>query len=142
LIEVVLAIGVVAFAFIPMIGLLPVGLSTFRQSIEATVGSQIVEGIINEAQQTDFTTLTNQTNALSYYYYDEQGNKLTSQAGSVYTAQVIVNAPTSLPNATAGPSSNLATLTVRFAHNPGHSPLTGPNAVPSTAYSALIARNL
>jgi hypothetical protein len=30
---------------------------------------------------------------------------------------------------------------VRFANNPGHAPMTGPNAVPSTVYSALIARN-
>jgi uncharacterized protein (TIGR02598 family) len=122
-----------------MFAFLPLGLTTFRQSVETTVGSQIVEGIINDAQQTDFNTLLTSGTSM---YYDDQGNKLSSAAGSVYTAQVTINPQTVLPNAIAAVSSNLATVSVRFATNPGQAPLTGPNAVPSKVYSALIARNL
>ena len=152
LIEVVLAIGVIAFAFIPMFGLLPVGLTTFRQSIENTVGSQIAQQLINQAQETDFTTLTLTANQETGNYFDEQGNLLSSvngsasanpaPAGTVYTAEVTVTPQTSLPNAIAAVSTNLATVSVRIAHNPANTPMTGPNAVSSTVYSAHIARNL
>jgi uncharacterized protein (TIGR02598 family) len=139
LVEVVLAIGIVAFAAAPMFAFLPLGLTTFRQSAETSVGSQIVEQIINDAQQTDFNTLLTSGTSM---YFDDQGNKLSSAVGSVYTAQVTVSPQTDLPNSLAIVSSNLATVSVRLATNPGQAPLTGPNAVPSTVYSALIARNL
>lgn len=56
--EVTLAIGVVAFAFIGVFGLIPTGLNTFHQAIDTSVGSQIAQRIITEIQQTDFNVLT------------------------------------------------------------------------------------
>ena len=145
LVEVVLAIGVVAFAFVPMLGLLPVGLTTFRQSIETTVGSQIVERIINQAQETDFNTLVNPSSNPypQKLYFDDQGNQLSSPAGSVYLAEVTVVAPTTLPNTSSPASANLATVSVRFAHAPGLASFESANAnsASSTVYTALIARN-
>src|SRR5882757_6098701 len=57
LIEVVLAVGVVAFAFVAILGLIPAGMTQFRQAIDTSVCAQIAQRIINEAQGTDFTIL-------------------------------------------------------------------------------------
>lgn len=62
LIEVVLAVGVVAFAFVAIMGLIPAGMTQFRQAIDTSVCAQIAQRIINEAQETDFTTLIDEKN--------------------------------------------------------------------------------
>jgi uncharacterized protein (TIGR02598 family) len=141
LVEVVLAIGVVAFAFLAMFGLLPVGLTTFRQAVDTTLGSQIVQRIINEAQQTDYPTLI--ANPTAQRYFDDQGNEVASLNNSLYTAEITVSAPTSLPNTSTPDSTSLATVSVKFVNNPGHnpSPFAATSNIPYSVYSALIARN-
>src|SRR5947207_4035315 len=62
LIEVVLAVGVVAFAFVAILGLIPAGMSQFRQAIDTSVCSQIAQRVINDSQETDFTTLIDEKN--------------------------------------------------------------------------------
>src|SRR4051812_20602905 len=57
LVEVALAIGIVAFAFVALLALLPAGQNAFRQSIDVAVCGQIAQRIINEAQMSDFQTL-------------------------------------------------------------------------------------
>ena len=57
LIEVVLAVGVVAFAFVAILGLIPAGMGQFRQAIDTSVCAQIAQRVINDSQETDFTTL-------------------------------------------------------------------------------------
>jgi uncharacterized protein (TIGR02598 family) len=141
LVEVVLAIGVVAFAFLAMFGLLPVGMTTFRQAVDTTIGSQIVLRIINEAQQTDYPTLI--ANPTSQRYFDDQGNEVASLNNSIYTAEITISAPTSLPNTSTPDSTSLATVSVKFGNNPGHSPtpFDAASKIPYAVYSALIARN-
>ena len=65
LVEVVLAIGVVAFAFVTLFGLLPSGLTLFRKAMDVSVGAQIFQKIVDDARQTDFSTLTDSTNTAS-----------------------------------------------------------------------------
>jgi uncharacterized protein (TIGR02598 family) len=57
LVEVALAIGIVAFAFVALLALLPAGQNAFRQSIDVAVCGQIAQRIINEAQMSDFKSL-------------------------------------------------------------------------------------
>lgn len=57
LVEVALAIGIVAFAFVTLLALLPAGNTAFRRSIDMVVCSQIAQRVISEAQQADFRTL-------------------------------------------------------------------------------------
>src|SRR3954470_20054707 len=57
LIEVVLAVGVVAFAFVAVLGLIPAGMGQFRQAIDTSVCAQIAQRVINDAQETAFTIL-------------------------------------------------------------------------------------
>src|SRR5436190_20884425 len=62
LVEVVLAIGVVSFAFVTLFGLLPSGLTMFRKAMDISVGAQIFQKIVDDARQTDFSTLVDSTN--------------------------------------------------------------------------------
>lgn len=57
-----MAVGIVAFAFVTLIALIPAGLTTFRRSVDTSVCAQIAQRILNEAQETDFDTLIDQTN--------------------------------------------------------------------------------
>ena len=58
LIETALALGIVAFAFVGLMGLLPAGLGTFRTAIDTTVSAQIVQRIVSDAEQSDFDALS------------------------------------------------------------------------------------
>ena len=141
LIEVVLAIGIVSFAFVALFALVPAGLTIFRQAMDTTIGSQIVRRIINEAQQTDYQTLT--AASATERYFDDQGNEVETMNDSIYTVAITVTAPTTLPNTSTPDSTSLATVIVKLANNPGHNPAPFDSASQITyaVYSALIAKN-
>ena len=110
LVEVVLAVGVIAFAFVAILGLLPAGLQQFRQAMDNSVAAQISQRIILEAQQSDFDVLTNtaqgqsqlrqsssltpfqmrsyaasdtsKNNPMTVRYFDEQGNEVIPQSST------------------------------------------------------------
>lgn len=107
LIEVTLAIGIVAFAFIPILGMLPTGLGVFRNAMNVSVSAQIAQRLVSEAQQSDFDALVpyagnslagvtlggsegKQFFALPLRYFDDQGNEVaaTNPSKIVYTARV------------------------------------------------------
>lgn len=99
LIEVTLAIGIVAFAFIGLFALLPLGLTSLDNAIDATIESQIVQQITTIARQSSFNQLQTQaTDATPMsYYFDNQGEQITDTARQqqdyVYTAAVTVVTP-------------------------------------------------
>lgn len=121
LVEVVLALGVVAFAFVPIIGLLPVGLDMSRKAIDATVEAQIAQELTTQAQQTDFSVLISGSASTNFAggspspsYFDNLGNATTatSQTGAVYEAGIIVTGSTSLPGSPNITTQRLATVTI------------------------------
>jgi len=57
LIECVIALGLLAFALVAMIGLLPIGLAQFKASKEETVQVEILKFIDTQVQQTEFADL-------------------------------------------------------------------------------------
>jgi len=162
LVEVTLAIGIVAIGIIPIFGLIPTGLNTFHKAIDTSVGSQIAQRLINEAQQTDFTTLTGansgrfvqtSSNSSTLRYFDEQGTELTgaSTSSAIYRTQVVV-VPNTPPPGTQASNVNLATVTVQVANNPrdaqlipdGTTLLWNPfnsSNVPVATYYAIVANN-
>ncbi len=93
LVECVLAIGVVAFAFVGLLALLPTGMSTFRKSMDLSVGGQIGQRVIDDLQQSEFDTVLadaglnltngagNLTGYLPHRFFDDQGNEVTMQNG-------------------------------------------------------------
>jgi uncharacterized protein (TIGR02598 family) len=118
LVEVTLAIGVISFAFVATIGLLPVGLSVSRQAIETTIQSQIVQQLTTQALQTDFSQL-GKLSAADPYYFDDQGKTATA-AGSIYKAGFTVATTTALPDPASNKSTQkLATVTIFVLNTKG-----------------------
>ncbi len=147
LVEVALAIGVVAFAFVGLLALLPAGLTTFRRAIDTSMSAQIAQRVINDAQQSDFDVLIDEKALPSnpddftfraprvhepgLRYFDEQGNEIvpkTSTALSteeqtrvIYHVNVRVTPRAPLPKTnTGGDSRHLALITVQVAQNPSN----------------------
>ncbi len=125
LVEVTMAIGIVSFAFLTTLGLIPTGLKTFRSAIDTSVGGQIFQRVINEAQQTDFDTLVGSVPAVRYF--DDQGNELDSGLASkaIYHVNTRILPSTALTTTgTAASNASIATITVQIAKNPGNTALT------------------
>lgn len=143
LVEVTIAMGVVGFAFISLVALLPVGLQTFRRAIDTSVRSQIVQHVFNDALQTDFTTLTGSNAVFSDYFFDDQGNQVSQLTGFIYQARIVISGTTSLPSSPV--NTNLATVKIRIANNPGHlnDPFASNASLPSpiTETTVFVARN-
>ena len=81
LVEVVLAIGVVAFAFLAIFSLLPVGLGVFREAMDTSVSAQIVQRVVGDATETEFEQLIANPTSGNYYalpvrYFDAQGTEV------------------------------------------------------------------
>ncbi len=129
LVEVVLAIGIVAFGILAVFGLLPAGLSILRESIETTVSSQILQQIISEAQETDFDQLIKDStgNAISagstgvkaLRYFDDQGGELTDPTRAIYHVNTRIKPATESPADPPFTNPDLATVTVQVVKNPG-----------------------
>lgn len=126
LIEVTLALGVISFAFIGLLGLLPAGMQSFRSTMDISVRSQIVQRISSDAMQTDFDTLVGTPSTTRYF--DDQGTEVNSSQSVdlshrpyVYQVRVTVTGTTSLPAATGLKINvNLATVEIEIVNNPAH----------------------
>ncbi len=150
LVEVATAIAIVAFGFVALLGLVPMGLTHFRDAMDATIGAQIAQRVITDAEQTDFDLLlaaggkpTGDFFTLPVRYFDEQAGEVFPSApgaasAAIYRVMVRGSWPgprdlaskpggfTSLP-ADAGkmrfrPRDSVF-LTVQVAHRPGLEPL-------------------
>jgi uncharacterized protein (TIGR02598 family) len=145
LVEIVIALGIATFALVLLLALLPAGVNNFRQTINATMASQISQRIFNQLQISDFDTITS-TNR----FFDDQGNELTNSNSTfcTYWAQVRITNAASGTNATiytGYTSQNLYTATVLVGLNPG-GVLSGSNVWNSTnpntiTFSTLIGHN-
>jgi uncharacterized protein (TIGR02598 family) len=70
LIEVVLAIGILCFAMLPMVALMPTGLSRLGESSSRTVRTEIVRSVATYVRQVSFSNLPA---AGTNWYYDQEG---------------------------------------------------------------------
>lgn len=95
LVEVTLALGVVAVSLLSLIGLLPAGLTSLRESMDQTVHAQIVQRIAAGAGASDFASLKNET--LSF---DAEGQMVTGREAPVRYQAVIQESAPSLPGLT------------------------------------------
>src|SRR5579862_2206287 len=57
LVEVALSLGIFTFGITAVIGLLPMGLMTFRQAKDTSVGAEIAQRLFSEWEQMDFDTM-------------------------------------------------------------------------------------
>jgi uncharacterized protein (TIGR02598 family) len=75
LVEISLALGIIAFAFIALLGLLPVGLQTFRQAIDTGNEARIMQSFMTKLEATEFSRIKDLDFAQSdeIFYFDEEG---------------------------------------------------------------------
>ena len=147
LVEVMVAVGIVSFGIIAMVSMMPSGLSTFRNSMDRSISSQIAQRIVNEARQTDFATLTNFTDnsTTSYKYFTDEGDETTiGAANQIYVARVDIVKQVSVPGASI-PNQNMAQVRVRIANRPRVTTALQGNATTSnspsvTDFTALIPK--
>lgn len=160
LIELTLAIAIVGVAFLSLLGLIPMGMDTFRKSMDSSVTSLIAHRMLNEAQQSDFNTYTEPDKNFVIRHFDDEGQVLDDATGVVpssevvrvtYQANVTVTPAPELPGAQDG-NENLATVTVQIAKNPLNKDLGEAGSlwdlkkakslsVPIVTYSSVIAGN-
>jgi uncharacterized protein (TIGR02598 family) len=155
LVEVVIAMGIVAFALIPLLGLVPVGLNTSRQAIDTTIEAQIIQQMTGQALQTDWTALTGLNSTTTLYYFDANGNTLpaSSASSAIYTACFSVPLTpanpngASLPGGTALPSGtttyNMATVAIYIlsTRTPSSGAITTPTLLISAATTSSSIQN-
>lgn len=121
LVECVLALGVVGFAFVSLVGVIPVGLNTFRSAIDGTVSAQISQRVVAEARQAKFTELlalnknsdADSTQPVADYFFDDEGVPVAPPL-HIYEASVVVHY-------TSQPPVNGAPL--QFAADAGTAPM-------------------
>jgi uncharacterized protein (TIGR02598 family) len=145
LIEITLALSLISFAFVGLMGLLPLGLQNFQSAIDISIRSQIAQRIFTDASQTDFDTLVGpaggSTPTPTYRYFDNQGNEVFSQQGAVYQAQIQVIPSTGLPSSPSSQTNpDLATVQISIANRPGQV-YSGTTQPPPFVTATLVARN-
>ena len=141
LVEVTLALGIVSFSVLTLVGMIPLGLTTFHKAVAASVGSQIVQQVVTDVQQTDFNHLVSpnsQVTQLALRYFDDQGNELKSATapGVVYNVNVVANTSAVLTGGDAAAPANLACLTIEIVSNPGNATLTYDSSTKSVTQDA------
>jgi uncharacterized protein (TIGR02598 family) len=102
LIEVTISLGIVAFAMVSLVGLLPAGLSNFRMAMSNTIEAQIVQALSEDIAVTDFANLPNLAD--QKFTFDSRGVETpVDGTGVIYTATVALQ-----------PIDNLASFPVRL----------------------------
>jgi uncharacterized protein (TIGR02598 family) len=96
LVEVVLAVGIMALGVVTILGLLPHGMEMSRKTANEQAETRIVDQLIGEVQAADWTTMSGIVSAASsnviLKYFDDQGLELGAGNGNldnlVYLARV------------------------------------------------------
>jgi uncharacterized protein (TIGR02598 family) len=97
LVEVAIALGVVAFSLTTVLALLPSVLKSMRESIDQTLESQIGQQIASDVLQTPFRDVGAMTK-----YYDSEGFPVAAAGEAVFTARIT-------PSTVSYPGSNQLT---------------------------------
>jgi len=142
-----MALGIIAIAVVPLFALLPLGVTTQRQSIEDTTIAQIQQKVVGDLQRAEFGELL-KVAALDpqIRHFNEQGYEVAEDAlqvedGRQYDVMVTLIHP---PLVTGKANFNLIQADLRIALNPGGAkpdPFSGANTDPPIVRSALIAKS-
>jgi uncharacterized protein (TIGR02598 family) len=103
LVEISLALGIIAFAFIALLGLLPVGLQTFRQAIDTGNEARIMQTFMSKLEATEFSRIKDLDFEKSdeIFYFDEEGMPTDTSTDEVptlasqrlYAAKIFIEDP-------------------------------------------------
>lgn len=135
LVEVTLCLGVVAFALVALMGILPVGLMSAREAITQTAQTQILKRISSELELLPFTDLSAYIAQSRTYDYD--GKETTNSSDAVYEVKLSA-AAANYPGSSnvAGLSDHLRDVRVTIQR-----PALGTNAASVLFQAALPAVN-
>ena len=148
LVEVVLAVGIMALGVVTILGLLPHGLEMSRKTANEMAEARIIEHIVGEMQSTDWLALN--TYGQQLRYFDDQGLELpnlnTAEARFALNYVVRVEVPpldVRLPTnrASTAVDQNLRRVSIRIvaAPLPDFNFNSPPPGVPVKAFTQLIA---
>jgi len=132
LVEVALALGIISVALVALLGMVPIGLNTFRESLEDTVQADILRKLSAQFQEAPFKSLSN---LAAMQYYNEEGVP-TNEAAGLLGVKYDVSANTALLEASSYNNSHLKTVQVYFftradrAKNPPAASITNVIYVP------------
>lgn len=119
LVEVVLAIGVVSFAMIAVLGALPVGLKSSQESRGQVTTANIARQLKGELQQLSFDHtssdgITVENLGDNPFYYSLEGNR--SDAGSAYYEAAFSVTNVSVPGQLTIDPANARNITVTLSY--------------------------
>lgn len=124
LVEVVLALGVISFSLVSLLGLLPVGLNSLRDALQINTQAQIIQSVASEIQISRFSDLDTADFLSTRFpkYFDDQGNELDDSQESTVLYTVTPLSPTypTLPGNTANnPDLILFSFQIEVKNKPG-----------------------
>lgn len=97
LVEVTMALGLISFALLAMIGLIPAGLGSLRDSTQQSVNAQILQQISSGLAVNGFASRSEFSDfGGTNLYFDAEAQALPDAAGARYKAAVTAQSP-SLP---------------------------------------------
>ncbi len=94
LVESVLALGIVSFALVSVLGLIPIALSTFRSALKIHMESQIVQTLCRDS----FLQNQNLENSKTYFY-NEQGAEIAAGSPEIIYKAVVTQKPLEISSA-------------------------------------------
>ena len=97
LVEIVVAVGIVATVMVALLGMIPTGLNTVNEAADTMAEIRIAQQILGEVQMAAWEDLDQWDS--KPFYYDAEGNKLDTQEGNKvrYTCRVEIEDRVLLP---------------------------------------------
>lgn len=131
-----MAIGIVSFAILSVLGTMSVGLSTVRDAKKETTSAQIASQIGSGMSQTPFANLAKfATNGP--YFFDDSGRQLDSVQTAAFSAKV-ESVSTAYPGA---PSDVLTTSASKWRITVSSLRPGTTNAISSSQFSLLVPKS-
>ncbi len=114
LVEVTMAIGIISFALLTMIGLMPAGLGALRDSTQQSINAQILQQISSGLVVKSFESRTDFSGfGGTNLYFDQEAQPLANSSGARYRAAVTAQHPC-LPGVSGADVQNLASSLKRL----------------------------
>lgn len=120
LVEIAIAIGIMAFALVGILSLLSVGMKTGRESTDDTVIATMATAVISQLRATNPSSATLASLATTNFYFDGNGGGWTSAAGSFGASNAAshyecrVEFTNTFTNTTASTNVRMARLTFTY----------------------------
>ncbi len=142
LVEVVLAIGVIAFGIVALIGILAFSTGLSRSSDQDTIIAAMSRQVTSELRNTAFASLPPTG---TFWYFDGEGRRLAVKAKAIYQCQINLTADDAYKSANNTPNLYQVRLVFTSAlaatPAPGTTPAPGSPSAPLLTATTALPRN-